>query len=349
MDKNVPSLAENEVENKFLDTFKILLAPLAGVSDMAFRVICQNLGADLTFVEMISAKALVMDSQKTLQMMERHPREDILGIQITGDGPEIIGKATQLLNKHNFDHLDLNMGCPVKKVVKTGCGSALIRDPDLVYKVTKAAVDESKVPVSVKIRLGWDENSKNFLEVGDAVEKAGAVWLTVHGRTRSARYDVPVDLGAFDKLKKTLSIPVIGNGNIFNKSDLDLMIDRSNVDGAMVSRGALGNPWIFTSLKNTQFKLDIETWFSVVEEHLQLQKDVYKSESAGVICFRKHLLWYLKGWSQTRQTKERLIQITKYDELLDLIKNFVDFQISQPSSRAFRSIKENIESSRNFI
>ena len=174
----------------------IILAPLAGVSDFAFRLMCQRGGADLTYVEMLSSCALIHKNEKTLKMLYRHPEEKNLGVQITGRNSHEISEAAKILSDYPFETLDINMGCPVKKVVKVGSGSALLRDPEEVYQITSKTVAASRVPVSVKIRLGWDLNSRNFMEVTEAIEKGGAAWVTVHGRTRSQNYSDPVDLHA---------------------------------------------------------------------------------------------------------------------------------------------------------
>lgn len=299
-----------------------LLAPLAGVSDFAFRLMCQRGGADLTYVEMLSSRALIHQNEKTLSMLKRHPEEKNLGVQITGRDSDEIAEAVTILNSYNFETLDINMGCPVKKVVKVGCGSALLKDPKEVYEITRKAVKASDIPVSVKIRLGWDLNSRNFLEVTDAIEKGGASWVTVHGRTRSQNYSDPVDLRSLSEIKKRLSIPLIGNGNLFSSSDCEAMEEASLVDGFMISRGALGNPWAFSSEKESP-KVTLDEWFLWLKDHIKYHRENFSSEKVALVCFRKHLLWYLKGWPHAAPLKEKVLQMNSFSEVLDSVATFV--------------------------
>ena len=310
---------------KELPDLAVELAPLAGVSDSAFRLMCQLGGADLCYVEMLSAKALIYRNQNTLRMLKRHPLEKNLGVQLTGSSPEDMGQAVSFLNKFNFSTIDINMGCPVRKVVKSGCGSAILQNIEQVYRITEAAVKNASVPVSVKIRLGWDESSLNYLEVADAIERAGASWITVHGRTRSQNYSAPVDLNAIEKIKKQLSIPVLGNGNIFSSQDVIHMRAKTKVDGVMISRGALGNPWIFNEIKGYHNHLSLENWLSSIKKHILFHKENYREEKTGVLCFRKHLLWYLKGWHKACSIKDAILKVLTYDELLDIVEKYAEY------------------------
>ena len=308
---------------KFPDHKPVILAPLAGVSDFAFRLMCQNGGADLTYVEMLSSRALIHQNKKTLQMLTRHPEEKNVGVQITGRDSDEISEAAYLLNKYPFETLDINMGCPVKKVVKVGCGSALLQNPEEVYHITNKTVRASDVPVSVKIRLGWDLQSKNFMEVVDAIEKGGASWVTVHGRTRSQNYSDLVDLEALKQIKETISIPLIGNGNLFTEADCHSMEDISQVDGFMVSRGALGNPWAFDLIKGNRTSITLEEWFACLKNHITYHRHNFECERVALICFRKHLLWYLKGWPFASSLKEKVLSMTSFDDVLSSLNDFV--------------------------
>lgn len=314
---------------KFPSHKPLILAPLAGVSDFAFRLMCQRGGADLTYVEMLSSTALIHKNKKTLDMLYRHPNEKKLGVQITGRNGVEIAQAVTILNHYHFDTLDINMGCPVKKVVKVGCGSALLKDPDEVYEITRKSVLASDIPVSVKIRLGWDLTSKNFLEVVDAIETGGASWVTVHGRTRSQNYSDPVDLSALAEIKQKISIPLIGNGNLFSKFDCDVMEDYTFVDGFMISRGALGNPWVFSSVKDSSQTVDLDEWFTWLQDHIEYHRKIYSSERVALVCFRKHLLWYMKGWPHGNHVKEKVLQMDSFEEVLKLIDKFVELLISK--------------------
>lgn len=309
-----------------LPKFPCILAPLAGVSDHPFRRICQRLLCDLTYVEMISATALLYQSKRTLDMLTRHGSEAKLGVQITGKTAEEVGEAVALLNEMPFDTIDINMGCPVKKVVKTGCGSGILKDPDRVYNTVLAARKATSKPLSAKIRLGWDHSTKNALHVSEAIEAAGADFLTVHGRTRSDDYSMPVDLEAIAEIKATRNIPVIGNGNILSRADAEHMRKATRVDGVMVSRGALGNPWIFRELKdpsNNQVSLD--DWLATVRDHVKWQLEAYGNTGVAAICMRKHLLWYAKGWPGVKLLRDRMNTAATLDDALDLVDQFREY------------------------
>ena len=287
----------------------VFLAPLAGVSDFPFRWTCYQKGADLCYVEMLSATALIHQSPRTYGMMRSHPLETKLGVQITSRCADEMGQAVALLDKMTFDTIDINMGCPVKKVVKVGCGSAILRDPERVYQTTLAARKATTKPLSVKIRLGWNADEISYREVLDAAEKAGADWLTVHGRTRADDYSVPVNLDAMADLKERASIPVVGNGNLFNHLDARMMLDHCKVDGLMVSRGALGNPWVFDEIKSGQStNPELSEWLQTVVGHLRWQETIYGRSSASAVCMRKHLLWYAKGWPQVRKLRDAIVR-----------------------------------------
>jgi tRNA-dihydrouridine synthase B len=300
----------------------VLLAPLAGVSDHPFRRVCVGLGADLTYVEMLSAVALSHRSSRTLQMMARHADEDLLGVQVTGATPEIVGEAVAYLDQSSMETVDLNMGCPVTKVTGGGCGSALLRDPSNVFAVVKAARAATSKPLSVKIRLGWDKNTYTGLDCAKAIADAGADWLTVHGRLRNDNYAVPVDLMRIKAIKDAVAIPVVGNGNIFALADAEKMLRVTGVDGVMVSRGALGNPWLFRELKGGTARVTLTEWHEVVHQHLRWQQETYGDRGAGPICMRKHLLWYLKGWPGVRRVREVVSHCEAIGDALKAIDDF---------------------------
>ncbi|MBP9708003.1 MAG: tRNA dihydrouridine synthase DusB [Oligoflexales bacterium] len=310
--------------------FPLLLAPLAGVSDSPFRSVCYQNGADLCYVEMLSATALNYRNKKTLSMMRRDEQEPRLGVQLTAADAETMAKAVEYLNSlAMFETIDINMGCPVNKVVKAGCGSALLKDAELVYGVTKAACQASSIPVSVKIRLGWDHQSKNYLEVASAIESAGAKWLTVHGRTRSDDYSQFVDLSALAQIKRSISIPLIGNGNLFSPADVEQMRSLTMVDGVMISRGSLGNPWIFRDIKASEAgeasqMLSLADWWQGVSTHIDKQASAYQDGNLGAICMRKHLLWYVKGWPGARKIRQVLSQINNLTEAKNYLAEFVE-------------------------
>ena len=308
---------------KILPKDPILLAPLAGVSDAAFRLMCERNGADLTYVEMLSSAALIYGNQKTRDMLFRLPEEKNVGVQLTGRNADEIAQGVEILNPYGFKTIDINMGCPVKKVVKVGCGSALLKDAEKVYEVTRKAVAASSVPLSVKIRLGWDMETRNFMEVVDAIEKSGAVWVTVHGRTRSQNYSDPVDLEALRKIKEQVNIPLIGNGNLFTETDAQHMKRLTDVDGLMVSRGSLGNPWSFAQMKGECKEVTLDQWYELVKDHIRYHRMIYKTERVAMVCFRKHLLWYLKGWPYASSLKEQVVREESFDRVFELLDAFV--------------------------
>lgn len=301
----------------------LILAPLAGVSDHPFRRISTVEGADLTYVEMISATAMLYESRRTFEMLKRHDSEQKLGVQITGPSAEQVGKAVAILDKMNFDTIDINMGCPVKKVVKTGCGSGILRDPERVFQTVKAAVENTDKPVTAKFRLGWDKASRNAVEVAQAIEAGGAVWMTIHGRTRADDYSVPVDLDGMREVKDSVKIPVIGNGNIFQRSDAEHMLSVTGVDGLMISRGALGNPWLFDEIKTGDNVVSLEDWEATILQHLDWQLEEYgDTATSAAVCMRKHLLWYAKGWNGVKTFREGVNNISSMTVARSMVLEF---------------------------
>ncbi|MFK7824461.1 MAG: tRNA dihydrouridine synthase DusB [Oligoflexales bacterium] len=321
-------MRENPFKNLGIPENPIMLAPLAGVSDHPFRRVCQILGADLTYVEMISATALTYNSKRTLDMLCRHESEQVLGVQVTSRTSDEMAKAVEIMNPYPFDTVDINMGCPVKKVVKSGCGSAILKDPERVYQTTLAACQNTDKPVSVKIRLGWDHQNLTWREVSQAAQAAGAKWLTVHGRTRSDSYGDPVNLEKIAELKNGLDIPVIGNGNLFSQMDAALMKRATKVDGLMVSRGALGNPWVFQEIKGNRDSTSLEEWSETVFRHIDWQSAAYGDRGFGSVCMRKHILWYVSGWPHARKIREQIGNT----ESLSAVKTALDEYVKQLGS-----------------
>lgn len=310
-----------------------MLAPLAGVSDHPFRRICARYGADLTFVEMLSATAIIYGNLRTLDMMERHPSETILGVQLTGRSADEVGQAVAILNDYPFDTVDLNMGCPVRKVVNGGSGSAILKDPQRVYDTVRAAVANTDRPVSAKIRIGWDHHSINAVETAQAAEAGGAVWVTVHGRTRNDDYAVPVNLEQIALVKQGLRIPVVGNGNIFAQSDAWYMQEKTGVDGIMVSRGALGNPWIFRELATGQTTVTLDEWLNAVLDHMAWHAEMHGSTGMGALRMRKHMLWYVKGWPGARKVRAVINDVNDLDVAKSLITAFAE-DLAKDGARA---------------
>ena len=305
-----------------LPEFPIILAPLAGVSDHPFRRVCAGQGASLTYVEMLSAKAILYKSQRTFDMMARHAEESVLGVQVTGGSADDVARAIEILDKQPFDTIDINMGCPVTKVVKTGSGSAILKEPERVYETVRRGRQATDKPFSVKVRLGWDRSQVSIFEVADAAEKGGADWITIHGRLRSEDYSFPVDLATIAAVRRRLAIPVIGNGNIFSQGDALQMRERSRVDGVMVSRGALGNPWIFREIMTGNSEVSADEWLQTVTEHLTWQQQAYGPGGMGAVCMRKHLLWYAKGWPGAKILRERINTADSIESCLTMVQEF---------------------------
>lgn len=300
----------------------VVLAPLAGVSDSPFRLSCAQYGADLAYVEMLSATAINFKSRRTYEMMERNPAEKILGVQLTGRNPEEIAQAIEILSARPFDTIDINMGCPVQKVTCGGGGSAILKDPDRVFATVKAARAATSKPLSVKIRIGWDRTNLNAVTVAQAAEAAGAEWITVHGRTRNDDYGVPVDLDRIAQVKAAVKIPVLGNGNVFSKGDSDYMMRATGVDGVMVSRGALGNPWLFREIKTGAARVTLSEWIDTILQHLAWQKELYGESGSGAVCMRKHILWYVKGWAGAKRVRERITEVHDISAAVGILEEF---------------------------
>ncbi|MGE0173542.1 MAG: tRNA dihydrouridine synthase [Oligoflexales bacterium] len=307
-----------------------ILAPLAGVSDFPFRLTCTRHGAALTYVEMISATALVCKNVNTQRMLARHPAEDLLGVQITGKSSEETARAVEILDKTDLETIDINMGCPVRKIVNNGCGAAILKDVKRVHETVRLCRDSTSKPLSVKIRLGWDKTQINGKEIALAAEDAGAEWVTVHGRTRSCTYADPVDLETIAEIKAALRIPVIGNGNVLTAQNAAFMKNKTGVDLVMVSRGALGNPWLFDALAGYDRPLSVSDWFETLEFHMKLHWESYGIErrNLAAVTMRKHLLWYLKGWPNSKEIKAKIQATETYEEAKKLIAEFTNFLYS---------------------
>lgn len=302
-----------------------MLAPLAGVSDHPFRRVCASLGADLTYVEMISATAMLYQSKRTYEMLERHPEESVLGVQLTGKSAQELGEAIVLLDNMPFDTIDINMGCPVKKIVAQGCGSAVLRDPQLVYQYVSTARSKTSKPLSVKIRLGWDRPTLNVEEVVRAISDGGADWITIHGRCRSEDYSFPVDLENIEKGVLATDLPVVGNGNLFCMADLTCLKQHVNIQGAMISRGALGNPWVFKSMRaGVDYEPTFKEWLQVVLSHIEMQREAYGEHRTAAVCMRKHLLWYTKGWEGSKKLRKEMQQVESLEAATTLLTEFAN-------------------------
>ncbi|MDY6594586.1 tRNA dihydrouridine synthase DusB, partial [Clostridioides difficile] len=275
---------------------KVFLSPMAGVTDLPFRLICKEQGCGLLYTEMINGKALCYDDENTKKMLKIEEEEHPVAVQIFGSEPEFMGRAAEIMNDYSNEILDINMGCPAPKVVKNGDGSALMKNPKLVEEVLRAVVKNSKKPVTLKIRKGWDDNSVNAVEIAKIAEDCGISALAIHGRTREQFYTGKADWDIIAEIKKNLSIPVIGNGDVFTIEDSINMLDKTGCDAIMIGRGAQGNPWIFKRINhymNTGEILPEPTLnekISTAIKHLKLAVEEH-GEYVAVREMRKHIAW----------------------------------------------------------
>lgn len=271
------------------------LAPLAGVTDSSYRRICRQFGAGLVYSEMVSAKGLYYSDRATGRLLGIHEDEKPIVYQIFGSEPDMIAFAAEKLAERENCILDINMGCPVPKIVKNGDGSALLKNPPLAGEVVRAAVRHAGKPVTVKIRAGWDREHINAVEMAKRIEDAGAAAIAVHGRTREQLYSGKADWSVIRAVKKAVSVPVIGNGDIFGVRDAAKMIKETGCDMVMIARGALGNPWIFRSLlAGEDYIPPVEERVEVIRRHFAYLLEE-KGEYLAVRCMRKHIGWYVKG------------------------------------------------------
>lgn len=305
----------NETKNS-RSRFLLSLAPMAGYTDTAFRVLCQYYGADETVTEMVSARALYHGDQKSLRLMQTDPAETGVTVQIFGSEPEILADVvkTVLNDRTDFSCIDINMGCPVPKIVKNREGAALLRDPDAAARLAEAVVRVSRKPVSVKIRTGWDHHTKNYVEVGKKLEAAGVSRITLHGRTRSQFYTGLADWDAIGELADALRIPVIGNGDITDGETALRRINETKIQGLAIGRGAVGKPWLFSDIKKAlqgepAEHMPPEKQIAVALRHLQRCVE-NKGEALAVLQMRKQLLSYVKGWHGASALKQAILAET---------------------------------------
>ncbi len=304
---------------------KLILAPMAGISDLPFRMLNRKFGCELTFVEMINSRSISYKNKKTKQMLLSYPQDSPLGVQLLGCEIKFIQKAMDALKKYKFDILDFNAACPARKVVRRGEGAGLLKYPDKLCRILKEIVKESNVPVTVKIRTGWDKDSVNAKEAAQAAEDAGVSGVFIHGRTRMQGYSGMVDYEAIKVVKKALSIPVIASGDIFSPDLAKKMLDKTGCDGLIIARGSLGNPWLFREitefLKNGRIidKPSYKERIDISIEHLNRCVDFY-GEKNGVILFRKFFIWYTKGFRNIRGFREESNRVKTSDGMAGLIR-----------------------------
>ena len=302
---------------------KLFLAPMAGVTDLAFRTLCKEYGADLVVSEMISSRGLHYKDKKTSSLLMTNKTEDPLIVQLFGNEPNVMAESAKYLENTGVSYIDINMGCPAPKIVKNGDGCALMKNEVLAGKIVEVVTSSVSVPVSVKFRAGWDEKNKNAVSFAKVMEESGASALFVHGRTREQYYSGYSDLDVIRNVKNSVSIPVIGNGDIIDGISAKKMLDATDCDSLMIGRGALGNPFVFNNIKsyfnNEAFeKITIEQRKNAMLRHIELSRES-KPENIGVPEMRKHIAWYLKGLAHSSKYKIRAFSVKTYNEMISLI------------------------------
>lgn len=311
-----------KLENPFL------LAPLAGVTDASFRRICKQMGAAMVYTEMVSGKGLYYKDKNTDSLLKTYEDELPVAYQVFGSEIDILAYTARNLADRPNAILDINMGCPVPKIVKNGEGSALLKNPDLIFRLVEATVAEANKPVTIKIRIGFDDESINAVEVAKAAEAAGAAAVAVHGRTREQYYTGKADWTMIAKVKDSINIPVIGNGDVFSGEDALRMIEQTNCDMVMIARGAQGNPWIFRdalALWNGEDKPELPTIdekLSIINKQCQYVL-AEKGEYVGVRQMRKHIAWYLKGIKGSACLRAEINQKKSFEEINELLKQLI--------------------------
>ena len=299
---------------------------MAGVTDMAFRTVCRDLGADVTVSEMISSRALVYQDSKTASLLERGENETPFGIQLFGNDPEVMAKAAEIaISRTNADFIDINMGCPTPKIVGNGDGSALMKTPELAADIVSAIKKAVPVPVSVKFRKGWDSGSVNAVGFAKALEAAGADFLTIHGRTRASMYSGRADWDIIRDVVSAVSIPVVANGDVFEAQDAVRIKKWTGAAGIMIGRATFGNPWLFTQCREALSGEVISPLpplterLSVAERQIELSAE-QKSEKIAVLEARRHIAWYLRGVRGGNTYKIRVNGISTLKELHRLLE-----------------------------
>lgn len=306
----------------------VFLAPMAGVTDRAFRKICREYGCGLIYTEMISAKGIYYKDKKTATLMKIHDEEQPAAVQIFGSDPDVMGEIAKSAEASGAVILDINMGCPAPKIVNNGDGSALMKNPLLAGKIIEAVSKAVNIPVTVKFRKGWDDEHLNALEFAKIAQESGAAAVTVHGRTRMQFYSGKADWDIIKEIKSELSVPVIGNGDIFTEQDAADMLSYTGCDGIMVARGAEGNPFIFRKIREYLDTGRVEynpTWQERIEcavHHAELLVE-YKGESRGIKEARKHMAWYIKGMPNSSSLKSAIFCAVTLEEMKDKLKNAV--------------------------
>lgn len=304
----------------------LILAPMAGVTDLPFRLLCKEQGAGLLCMEMVSAKAILYKNRNTESLLEIDPGENPVSLQLFGSDPEIISKIAHQIEDKPFDILDLNMGCPVPKIVNNGEGSALMKNPKLAGEIIRQTVKAIDKPVTVKIRKGFDDEHINAVEMAKIAEDAGAAAVAVHGRTREQFYSGRADWDIIRQVKEAVSIPVIGNGDLLTAEDVIAMEQQTGCDGFMIARGAQGNPWIFRQILHYfetgehLAKPTLEEVTQMILRHARMMLE-FKGEYIGIREIRKHAAWYTAGYPNSARLRVAINNVESFEALEELLMN----------------------------
>ncbi|MCB1142292.1 MAG: tRNA-dihydrouridine synthase family protein [Leptospiraceae bacterium] len=307
------------IREKYIEGSRIL-SPMAGVSDSPHRRITRNMGSAFSFTEFVSVEGILMGKVKTLDLFRFHESERPIWFQIFGNNPEKIWTACKLIEELNPDVIDLNMGCSVSKVAHKGSGAGLLKDPLKAGKIIEGMRKSVSLPITAKIRLGWDHSSLNYREVVHILEESGVDAISVHGRTKKMGYSGRADWEKIAEIKSFAKVPILGNGDISSGEEADFRLKESGVDAVLIGRGAIGNPWIFGTKKKSD--LSDQERFSVILEHLKLMKEFYGDEY-GAILFRKHLNKYLMDREDLNPLREKLIRSSSYTESVNLMSSYL--------------------------
>jgi len=302
----------------------VILAPMAGVTDLPFRLLCKEQGCGMLYSEMVSAKAILYNNKNTEELLRVTPGENPIAVQLFGADPHIMAEIAKIIEERSFDTIDINMGCPVPKVVNNGEGSALMKNPKLVGEIVSAMVKAVKKPITVKIRKGFNDQLINAPEIAHIIQESGGAAVAVHGRTREEYYSGTADWDIIREVKERVTIPVIGNGDIFCVEDAIKMIKTTGCDGIMVGRGARGNPWIFKRINHYMEtgeilkKPSLEETIEMILRHARLLIE-YKGEFTGIREMRKHFGWYTAGFPHSAALRNETNLIESYSELEEIV------------------------------